>query len=394
MTRLPALPFRPARSLCAVLPLLALLASACSRETPTAVSPTPVLVAAAQPAPLGGQVFSGEVRARREADLAFRIAGKLATRLVDPGSRVKPGDVLARLDPEDVRLSAAAARAQTAQAEADLKLAQADIARNRALRAQNFISQAALDQKQAAYDAAVARVEASRAQAAVAGNQSGYAALVAEVPGVVTQYYAEQGQVVSAGQAVVRLAPDGDKDVVIAASESQVGAFKVGEPVQVSLWARPQPLIPGEVREIAPAGEAASRTFVVKVRLKPAKADESSVLLGMTATVLVGGARDDGAVLVPPGALVRSGGNEVVWVVTAPTAAAGQSARAEARPVQVRQYREDGVVVSGQVRPGDWVVSHGGHKLLPGQAVRPASLPGEAPVSLTAAAVPAAGSAK
>lgn len=370
--------FRFAR--CAGFLAPALLLAACGPAPQSVAPPLPVLVAQIQPAPHGGQAFSGEVRARREADLAFRIGGKLAARLVDPGSRVKPGDVLARLDPEDVRLSAAAARAQQAQAEADLQLAQAEIARNRALRAQNFISQAALDQKQAAYDAAVARVAASRDQAAVAANQSGYATLRADVAGVVTQYFAEQGQVVAAGQPVLRLAPDGEKEVVTAASESQVGAFKVGQPVKISLWARPQPLIDGVVREIAPAGETSSRAFVVKVTLRPAdRAEDEVIRLGMTATVVVGGdaaGANGGAVLVPPGALVRIGGKPGVWVLTGGPSA---QAKAEPRPVAVAQYREDGVLVSGALSPGEWVVSRGGHKLQPGQAVRAESLPGEAP---------------
>lgn len=367
-----------------VLAPLALLA-ACGPETPAVAPPLPVLVAQAQPAPMGGKVFSGEIRARREADLAFRIGGKLAARLVDPGSRVQPGDVLARLDPEDARLSAAAARAQQAQAEADLQLARAEIARAQALRAQNFISQAALDQKQAAYAAATARLAASRDQAAVAANQSGYATLRADVAGVVTQYFAEQGQVVAAGQPVVRLAPDGDKEVAVAASETQVGAFKVGQSVKVSLWARPQPLIDGVVREIAPAGEATSRAFVVKATLRPAdRGEDEAIRLGMTATVAVGeggAVRPAPAVLVPPGALARVGGAPAVWVLAQGPSA---SARVEARPVTVGQYREDGVVLQG-IPVGAWVVARGGHKLQPGQVVRAASLPGEAPPAVVPA---------
>ncbi|QEL66285.1 efflux transporter, RND family, MFP subunit [Oryzomicrobium terrae] len=380
--------FRPARAALCLLP--ALLLAACGPAPETSAPPLPVLVAQARPAPDGGQVFSGEVRARREADLAFRIAGKLAVRLVDPGTRVKPGEVLARLDPEDVRLSAAASRAQQAQAEADLKLARVDLERTRALRSQNFISQAALDQKQAAYDAAAARSEAARAQATVAGNQSGYATLTADVAGVVTQYFAEQGQVVSAGQPVLRLAPDGEKEVVIAAGESQVGAFKIGQPVKVSLWARPLPLIDGVVREIAPAGESASRAFVVKVTLRPAtKGEDEAVRLGMTATVVAGNGAtaQSGVVLVPPGGLVQAAGKPVVWVLAG--APAGP-VKAEARPVTVAQYREDGVLVSG-VAAGEWVVSRGGHKLQPGQLVRAESLPGEAPPALSAAAASAGG---
>jgi multidrug efflux system membrane fusion protein len=167
--------------------------------------------------------YSGEVRARVETTLGFRVAGKIAERRVDVGQAVRAGQVLARLDPADSAL-------QLTQAEAQLALATADLARYRDLRAKNFVSASALDARETAFKAA-------EAQALLARTRRAIHALTAERNGVVSQVLAEAGQVVGAGQAVFRLAPDGEREVAISIPESEIGAFKPGQVAKVSFWA-------------------------------------------------------------------------------------------------------------------------------------------------------------
>ena len=169
-----------------VLAAAALLAAACHRAEPAAEPVRPVLtIVATAGAAATRDVYSGELRARYESDLAFRVGGKLLARLADAGTRVKKGQVLARLDPEDARLAVQASRAQVASAQADLTLARAELERNRDLLARKFISASAFDAKQNAYDAAAARVEQARSQAAITANQSAYTTLAADADGVV-----------------------------------------------------------------------------------------------------------------------------------------------------------------------------------------------------------------
>jgi len=179
-------------------------------------------------------VYSGEIRARYETDLAFRVGGKLVARLVDAGARVTRGQVLARLDPEDAKLAALGSAAQLASAEGDFALAKSELDRNADLLDRKFISQSAFDAKRNAFNVAKARVDQMRTQSAISANQAGYTTLAADADGVVISVAAEPGQVVTAGQPVLRLARAGEKEVVINAPESQLARFKVGQEVGIA----------------------------------------------------------------------------------------------------------------------------------------------------------------
>jgi len=306
-------------------------------------------------------VYSGEVRARVETDLAFRVGGKVAARLVDAGARVKAGQPLARLDPEDARLAAEAARAQIASAEADLALAKSELDRARELLARQFISQSGFDARQAAYQAAAARAEQTRAQAAISVNQQGYTTLVADGDGLVLSVAAEPGQVVVAGQPVLRLARDGPLEVVISVPEGQVSRFRAGQPVALSLWAEPEAVFPGQVREVSGGADAVTRTFTVRVTAPKVPA---GMRVGMTASVEAAPATDDKLIVVPLSALAREGDEAAVWVVDP------KSSRVAKRPVKVGQYREDGATIVAGLVAGETVVAAGVHKLRPDQPVR------------------------
>lgn len=343
--------------------LAAALLAGCGEAEKTAEPVRPVLTVTVAPgAAATRDVYSGEVRARVETDLAFRVGGKISARLVDAGVRVKAGQALARLDPEDARLAADAARAQIASSEADLALARSELDRARDLLARQFISQSAFDARSAAFKAAAARAEQTRAQAAISVNQQGYTTLVAEGDGLVLSVAAEPGQVVSAGQPVLRLARDGPMEVVISVPEGQVSRWRAGQPAALSLWAQPDIVFPGFVREVSGGADPVTRTFAVRVA---APKHPESMRVGMTASVVPAPVAGEAVIVVPLAALAKEGEQSAVWVVDAKTS------RVARRVVKVGMYREDGATIESGLAAGEIVVAAGVHKLRPGQTVRP-----------------------
>lgn len=342
---------------------IGILALAGCGETERPAEPIrPVITLVATPgAAATRDVYSGEVRARVETDLAFRVGGKIAARLVDAGARVKAGQALARLDPQDAKLAADAARAQIASSEADLALARSELDRARDLLARKFISASAFDARSAAFAAASARAEQARAQAALSVNQQAYTTLVADGDGLVLSVAAEPGQVVAAGQPVLRLARDGPMEVVISVSEGQVARFRAGQPVALSLWAQPESTFAGVVREVSGGADPVTRTFAVRVS---APKFPEAMRVGMTASVVPLAGNDDKVMVLPLTALAREGDAAAVWVVDPKTS------RVHKRPVKVGQYREDGATILSGLAAGEIVVAAGVHKLRPDQPVR------------------------
>ena len=342
--------------------LLALVLAACGQGEQKTEAIRPVLL---QKVVLGvGQnqdVYAGEVRARHEADLGFRIGGKIIARLVDVGARVKKGQALARLDPQDTQLNADAAKAQLAAAQADASFANAELDRYASLLEKKFISQAQYAAKLNTHNAAKARLDQAQSQYDVSRNQAAYATLVADQDGVITAVMAEPGQVVAAGQAVLRLARPEEKEVLINVSENKLAALRAAKTVAVSLWSSPEKIHPARVREISPGVDATTRTFAVKVSLPGA---DETVALGMTANVLVQGAGADTLVVLPLTALIEAKGAPSVWVFDA------ASGKVNLRAVKVGEYRENAVTITSGLAEGEQVVTAGVNRLLPGQVVR------------------------
>lgn len=346
--------------------LLSALLSACSKPAPPADEVRPVrAVTLAAGSVETRAAFSGDVRPRYESRLGFRVGGKISARKVDVGTLVERGTLLMQLDPQDLRLGQAQARATLRAAETNLELAQAELKRYQNLRAQNFVSQAVLDEKRAAARSSQSTVESARAALREQSNQAGYAALVSDVDGVVTAISAEVGQVVAAGTPVVQVARTDEKEVVIGVPEDQVGDLrKVGE-VRVKLWADPDRSIPGRIREVSPMADAATRTYTVKVALPP-RADVrlDDVRLGMTAVVeLVQRAgKNDTALRVPLSALYQDKGVTSVWVI--------ENGAVRLVPVQVGGVSGNEVVLAGGVQAGQTVVTAGVNLLKNGQKVK------------------------
>ena len=345
--------------------LMAVLLAACGKGDPVVESPRPVLVVH----PGGGadaalSAFAGEIRAREESPLSFRVGGNLVRRTVDVGAVVKRGDLLAVLDPGDLRLEAQAAQAQLAAADAELGRARADQARYAQLARQQLVSRSTLDAQTAAFRAAQGQARAARANLDVARNQAAYSQLRAPRAGVIATRQAEAGQVVAAGQTIFTLAGDAGREVAIALPESRIRDFSVGQPVLVELWSAPGEHLPGSIREIAPAADPQARTYAARVALigDAAKAVE----LGQSARVYVQDAGERAALTVPLSAVQRdANGASAVWVVDAATR------KLKSVPVRLGAYADDRVPVYGGIAPDAWIVAAGGHLLRDGQAVSP-----------------------
>jgi len=338
-----------------------LLLSACSKpaapEEP--VRAVKVMTVGAQPM-VAGLEYAAEVRARVESRLGFRVGGKLISRAVEPGQRVKAGQVLAQLDPQDLKLAADTARAQVASARINRDLAAADFKRYQALKDQNFISAAELERRDSTLKSAQAQLDAGLSQFSAQANQTAYTTLVADASGVVTDVLAEVGQVVAAGTPIVQLARDGARDVVFAVPEDKRDSIELGSSVAVRGWVATTSQN-AKVREVAASADPVTRTFTVKAALPTA----SDLALGSTVSVLPAGLQRSSqqVIKLPTTALRREGQTTVVWVLDANTMTV------KLQPIQIATADGNDVVVASGLTPGMLVVTAGVHVLMPGQKV-------------------------
>jgi len=311
-----------------------------------------------------GSEFAGEVRAQVEARLAFRVGGKIIARQAELGQRVKSGQVLAQLDPQDYKLSVDAARSQAAAALTNRDLAAADFKRYKDLRVENFISAAEMERREATLKAAQAQLEQAQSQLAAQSNQASYAVLRATVDGVVTAVEAEAGQVVAAGTPVFRIATDGARDAVFVVPEDRLAAMQPGLKMRVKVWPHNTELS-GVVREVSASADPVTRTFQVKVAL-----NAKQVVPALGATVNVSSVASGGTGLqgkqvikLPTSALRQEGQGTAVWVLEP----ASMTLRSQA--VQIATADGNEAVVAAGLEPGMQVVSAGVHVLSAGQKV-------------------------
>lgn len=352
-------------ALCTVLSITAL--AACSR--PEAV-PDPVravrTTTVAPQAAAGTYEYSGDVRARTESRLSFRVGGKMLKRLVDLGDTVNAGQLLAQLDPQDLRLGQESARAGVSSARASYDQNAADFKRYRDLHAQGFIGAAELERRESAVKTARAQLDQARAQANVQSNQAAYAALVADASGVITGVELEPGMVVAAGTPILRLAHDGPRDVVFAVPEDKVGLVKAlgAQPghFKVRLWGLGGEPLAATVREISAAADPVTRTFLIKCDI--GNAVSTGVRLGQTATVLMELPQTVGITKLPLSALREEQGHSAVWLVDR------ASMTVKSQAVTVTGADGNDAVISAGLAPGQIVVTAGVHVLNPGQKVK------------------------
>jgi RND family efflux transporter MFP subunit len=344
---------------------LSLLLFGCGKPSETPVPPRPVRTVVL--APVSPEVrweFPGEVRARVESKLAFRVPGKLLERPVQLGQTVKAGQRLARLDATDLQLAQNASRAQLDAATSERDLAKVNFSRFEELFKQNFISQAEFDRRKVEWQAAQARFDQAQAALSSQSNQTRYAELVADVAGVVTAVEAEPGQVVSAGQTIARVArtnsQQADKEVSLAVPEDRIAAVRALQKAQVSLAALPGQTFSAQVREVAAAADPATRTYAVRLAL-PKVPD--AVELGMTATAYFTLPAPQAFFRVPLSALLERDAKTWVWVVDE------KSRTVQLQAVQVAGPADNDVLIASGLQAGQRVVTAGVHLLQAGQTV-------------------------
>ncbi|MEN2505727.1 efflux RND transporter periplasmic adaptor subunit [Stutzerimonas stutzeri] len=335
------------------------LLAGCGDSEPEQLSTRPVMVVQPQPAGEAFESYPGEVHARYEPELAFRIAGKVAERLVETGDRVRKDQPLARLDPQDVQLRLEGIRAQVAAAEANLRVARAEHQRYKTLMDRQLVSRSQFDASENAYRSAQARLQQARSEFDVARNQVDYAVLRAPSDGVIAQRRIEVGQIVAAGQTAFVLAADGEREVAINLPEQALDRHSVGQKVSVEIWSQPGKQYPGQIRELSPAADQQSRTYSARVAFDDAQVPAE---LGQSALVSI---RRNGEVplAVPLSAVTAERGEAFVWRVK-------PDATLERVNVETGPFGETWVPILSGLQADDWVVLAGVQMLHDNQPVR------------------------
>lgn len=308
----------------------------------------------------GSKTYPGEVRGRYESSLAFQVAGKINARYVNIGDRVTAGQVLMTIDPKDVLQNVEAAEAALSAAVSSQQLAADNARRYGSLYQSGAVSQAVYDSYLVQLDAADAQLRQAQAQTSVSYNQLEYTRLRSDADGVVASLSGEIGQVTAAGTPMATVVKSGAYEVQIFVPESSLKEIKLGEAAAVTLWALPDIQLQGTVAEIAPMADSVTRTYRVRVALD--KLPEA-VKLGMTAKVVLATAEPAaGTFIVPASALYQVNGKTQLWLA--------RDNKAVLADVSVKNYRQNQLLVTGGLRPGDTVITAGLAKLTENQEIR------------------------
>ncbi|APR68962.1 MULTISPECIES: efflux RND transporter periplasmic adaptor subunit [Acinetobacter] len=333
--------------------------SACQKELPKTEEIPYVMVTQPSRNHTDQKSYAGDVQARQQTALAFRVGGQVTERYVEVGDRVNVGQVLAKLDVKDAQLQMNAAKAQLQSAEAAAKIATEEYQRYQQLLPVNAVSRSQFDAVKNQYESAQANLQQARSNYQVSANQTGYNQLISNKKGVITQRQIEVGQVVAAGQAAYQLAIDGEREVVFGVPEQAVSAIKVGQPAWVTLWSQPDARFAAKVREVSPAADQ-SRTFTVKVSLLEG---QSSIQLGQSARVFFVSNEND-VLSVPLSSVTATDQQAYVWVVNT-------DKTLRKVPVTLGAYARDRVPVISGLKATDWVVVGGVHLLREQQKIHP-----------------------
>jgi len=341
--------------------LIAATIAGCDKPAPPASEARPVRTVVVERYEAGEIVsLTGQVRAKDQANLGFRLDGRVIERLVNVGDVVKAGQVVARLDPRNQQNALRTAQANLVSAEAALTQARLTFGRQQELLKGGWTTRAKFDEAQQALTTAEAQVASAQAQLRFAQDQLSYTALAADAPGVVTAIGAEPGEVVSPGRMVVQVARQGERDAVFDVPERLVRTGPRDPVVEIALSDDPQVTATGRVREVAPEADPATRTFRVKVGITD---PPDTMRLGATVTGRIRLAMPPGVEL-PASALTEVNGDPAVWVVDP------KSLAVSLRPVKIAQNDRATVVISQGLQPGERVVTAGVQTLHPGQKVR------------------------
>lgn len=303
--------------------------------------------------------YSGEVRGRYESQLAFQVSGKILNRYVDLGTVVNPGDVLMQIDAKDIQQTVNISAAQVNSAESQLRLAESNLKRFRKLYEEGVVSRMVYDQYVSAYDVAVSGRQQASAQHIQGANQLGYSMLCADNPGVVASITAEAGQVVGAGQPVIIIVQDGEREVEISVPENRIEELRKAQQLKVTFWALSNITVDGKVREIAPMADPVTRTYKVRISLVNPLPE---IKLGMTAAVALVGGDATQSVYVPIAAVFQKGTAPAVWLVNGDAVIL--------RIIKTGNFGDGTIQVLEGLQSGDRIVAAGVHKLREGQKIR------------------------
>jgi RND family efflux transporter MFP subunit len=336
----------------------------------------PVIAMAVKYEPMtASRSFVGIVRPQIESDLAFRVSGKVAKRLVQAGDRVKAGQELAELDATDLYLQQQQAEAEVKAATSSKAQANAAYERGVSLRKQGWTTTADLDRLRAAFDEANGRATRSKQTLSLATNALGYAILLADSDGIVTATLIEAGQVVAAGSPVMRVAQTGAREVVVAIPETLIEGVSNSQ-ARVSLWSAKDKIYKAVLRELSPSADSATRTYQAKFtiidapsqlelgKIELGKIELGKIELGMTATLILESAETSKIAKLPLSSLYNAGKGTSLWVVDVKTGALSL------KPVDVAGYDAQNVLIKSGVEAGEMVVTLGVQKLDVGQKVR------------------------
>ena len=343
----------------------AALLTACSHGTRVAAAPKPVIaerLSLTDTTPR--DEYSGDVHARYESALGFRVPGKIVTRYVSLGDRVHAGELLARLDNADAGLNKDAAEAALTGAKSSYETAQRELARYESLVKTGAVSRSAYEHQQDIFASAQANYQQAERQYDLRNNQLAYTELKADHDGVITAVDAEAGQVVAEGQTVMSLAWSDGREVYIDVPENRIGEFNGAKDIGITLWGAEGHAYKGAVREKSASADPATRTFLVKIAIRDPGPE---VKLGMTAGVMVADAVDPEEIVIPLSALYHKDTVTAVWVVDPKTS------QLALKPVQVSRYTDSGVVIRSGIVPGDTVVLKGVNELYEQEPVKPSA---------------------
>ncbi|MCC2636631.1 MAG: putative transport/efflux transrane protein [Moraxellaceae bacterium] len=340
----------------------ALALNACSRQEPPPPPDRPVKLMTVGAGTVAATAeLAGEVRARVESSLGFRVNGKIIARQVETGQRVRRGDELARLDPRDFEIAGQSAGSALIAASARMDNARAEFARYQELSRKGFVSATDMERKRVELSAAEAQQEQAQSGLSLEQNRLTDTVLRADADGVVTAVLADVGEGVSAGQPVIRVAQDGPREIEVEFPENRTALARAAR-AQVALWATPGARLPAALRELSAAADPQTRTFRARYTVK---APAGSLALGQSATLYLQlPAMKSGATRLPTTALFGKQGETLVWLYDE------KSATVKRQPVKSVGVDGGDVLVAG-LAPGQQVVIAGVHVLSEGQKVRP-----------------------
>src|ERR1700689_4829835 len=343
------------------LALIAIALTGCNDKVAKKSVPSrPVLVATVHYEPESPErSFVGTIKPRIETDMGFRVPSKVAKRMVEVGQTVDIGQPLATRDEVDLKLQAEQAEAEFRAATGVLAQAAAAETRSKDLRVKGWNTDAQLDQAKASADEARARLNRAERSVELTNNSLSYATLVADTRGVVTATLIDAGQVVASGQTAIRVARFAEKEAVVAIPETLLARAKDGV-ASVTLWSEPERKYAAKLREVAPSADAATRTYLAKFSLPDAG---ENVSLGMTATLTLADRETERVARLPLSALYDQGGDPSLYVVN-------DKGAISLKPVAVKSYDSNCVVISSGVEEAARMGGLGGQKLDPAQKVR------------------------